>query len=557
MNKSILLISIVLLAFFLRFLHLGDVPPELNWDEVAWGYNAYSLSTDLRDEFGKFLPITYLESYGDFKPPVYAYLDIIPATLFGLTAFATRFPSAFFGSLTVLVSYFLVINLFPKSNRREWYGLATALFVAITPWHINLSRAAFEANVASFFIILGVTLFLYAMRKNPWLLALSAASFALTLYIFNTPRIVSPLLVLLLALSSYKELWNKKKQVVMALVVGLLITLPTVPFLLSPQASLRFREVNIFSDPDVVAISNQGIANDNNSYLSKAIHNRRVLYSLSYVKHYFDNFSPDFLFIHGDGNPKFSTQDVGELYIWDLPFFIAGIFLLAKRKEGKWWFVFLWLIAGIIPAATARETPHALRILTTLPTFHILIAYGFVTSAFFAKERIKQWRTVVTVTLVILLVNCLYYLHGYYTTYPYLYSGEWQAPYKESVAYVASVKDTYDQINITRKLGRPYMYYLFYTKEDPRIFRQTAIIARDPFGFVDVKGYDKYRFADDVFTIPTDSKKVLYVTQPGEVPETATIQKQFPLLNGQIGLVAFTVDQLPTKQATESAGKKR
>ena len=66
------------------------------------------------DEFGKFLPMTYLESFGDFKPPVYAYLDVLPVKLFGLTEFATRFPSAFFGTLTVLLTFFLVKEIIGK-----------------------------------------------------------------------------------------------------------------------------------------------------------------------------------------------------------------------------------------------------------------------------------------------------------------------------------------------------------------------------------------------------------------------------------------------------------
>src|SRR5579864_5348125 len=102
-RNSILLILIVIVAAFLRFYQLGTNPPSLTWDEVSWGYNAYSLGIDGRDEFGRFLPLNYLESFGDFKPPVYAYLDSIPIKVFGLNEFATRFPSAFLGTLTVLL----------------------------------------------------------------------------------------------------------------------------------------------------------------------------------------------------------------------------------------------------------------------------------------------------------------------------------------------------------------------------------------------------------------------------------------------------------------------
>src|SRR3989344_4820167 len=180
-NKTrIAFFIIIFLAFALRFVKLGSLPPSLTWDEASWGYNAYSLGVDARDEFGKFLPIQYLESFGDFKPPVYAYLDVFPVKIFGLNEFAVRFPSALFGVLTVLVTYFLTKRIFWDSKSKELYGLLSALFLAISQWHIMLSRAAFEPNVATFFLVGGVWLFICAMQKNSWNLIFSAIFFALS-----------------------------------------------------------------------------------------------------------------------------------------------------------------------------------------------------------------------------------------------------------------------------------------------------------------------------------------------------------------------------------------
>ena len=95
MNK--LLILIVLIGTVLRFYQLGINPPSLTWDEPALGYHAYSLAIDGKDEFGRLLPITYLESFGDYKPPVYAYLTAPFVKFLGLNEAAVRFPSALFG----------------------------------------------------------------------------------------------------------------------------------------------------------------------------------------------------------------------------------------------------------------------------------------------------------------------------------------------------------------------------------------------------------------------------------------------------------------------------
>ncbi|HUD05216.1 MAG TPA: glycosyltransferase family 39 protein [Patescibacteria group bacterium] len=537
-NYKLLLLLIVLIAGFLRFYQLGANPPSLTWDESAWGYNAYSIGIDGKDEFGRFLPHDYLESFGDFKPPMYAYLDVIPVKLLGLNEFSTRVPSALFGVLTVLLTYFLVKRIFWNSKEKQKYALASAFILAISPWHIMLSRAAFEANVATFFLVLGVWGFLAATQEKKWYLLISAVSFAVSMYTFNTARVVAPLLVIVLALLFRKRLFQIKKEVLIACIVGLVVFLPTFRFLLTPQAGLRFQEVNIFSDPGVVKVANQEIANDHNALWSKLIHNRRVLYSIEYVKHYFDNLSPTFLFIKGDGNPKFSIQSVGEMFIWDIPFVVIGILFLVKKREGNWWLVPLWLLIGIIPAATARETPHALRIEASLPMFQIISAYGFI----MLLSLVKRFKNLITVVLIgLLLINLAYFCHDYFAHYPAEFSGEWEYGYQQSIAYVQSVEKNYDNIQITNELGRPYIYYLFYTQTLPADYRKTAVIHRDAFGFVTVEAFGKYLFPDNYNYTLSKSKKVLYINTPYNLPKNKKVLKTFYLLNGQPVLVAYTL----------------
>ena len=401
-----------------------------------------------------------------------------------------------------------------------------------------LSRAAFEANVASFFIILGVWGFLAGVQDKKWYLIISSISFALSMYTFNTSRVVSPLLVIFLAVAFRKKLWQIRKETILAIIAGLIIFVPTFGFILSPQAAIRFQEVNIFSDSSIIKTSNQEITNDNNVFWSKIIHNRRILYSLDYVKHYFDNLSPNFLFIAGDGNPKFSTQDVGQMYIWDMVFFIGGAFILFKKREVNWWLIPLWLLLGIVPAATARETPHALRIETSLPTFQIIVAYGFIQ----LTDYFKKYKKIIIcfLFLLLLLLNFMYFYHNYFYHYANDYSGEWQYGYKQSIDYVKSVENNYDYIQVTNALGRPYIYYLFYTNKTPADYRKSAVIHRDAFGFVTVESFGKYIFPDNYNYALSSNKKVLYINSIYNLPKNIKILKTFYLRNGKPVLVAYT-----------------
>jgi len=536
------LLLIVLLAGVLRFWQLGTNPPALTWDEASWGYNAYSLGLTAKDEFGRLLPWNYLESFGDFKPPVYAYLTVLPVKIFGLNQFAVRFASAFLGTLTVVLVYWLVRQIFDRTKQSRLIGLLTGLLLAISPWHIMLSRAAFEANVASFFLIAGVTFFLLGIKKKGWFFLISALSLALAFQTFNTARIVGPLLLVGLVLGFKKEVWQRRTWLIAGGVLGAVLLLPTASFFFSPQSRLRYQEVNIFSDAAVITQANQQMANDDWVWWSSIIHNRRWGHTRAFLSHYFDHFKPSFLFIRGDGNPKFSTQDVGELYLVELPFLLLGVLMMIRRKPKNWWLIFYWLMIGILPAATARETPHALRIETTLPTWQILIALGLVSSWQWLKGKDISGRlkaVVVGSVALVFVFNLAYFQHGYWRHYPVEYSGEWQYGYSQAIDYVKLVGGQYDQVWFTAGLGRPYIYFLYHLGYQPDRFWQEAKIQRDPHGFVFVNGFGKYHFFRDGESLKPQGE-ALIIDLPDRIPEDEVIIQDFNLLNQELILSAYT-----------------
>ena len=548
LQKNIVLLIIVLLAFVLRVYNLGSLPPSLTWDEVSWGYNGYSLGNDLRDEFGEFLPIQYLESFGDFKPPVYAYLTAVSEKVIGLNEFAVRFPSALAGTLTVFLTYFLIKKIIPdkKSVRILHFeiniSLLTAFILAISPWHILLSRAAFEANVATLFIVLGVYLFFVSIEGRKTFFILSVLSFIISAYTFNTARIVAPVLLLSLCIGHYRTLFLRKKSVLIAFVIGFIVVLPLLLFMKSPQAKLRYQEVNIFSDIGIIERVNQQHINNNEALWSRVIQNRRLAYGAEYVRHYFDNLTPSFLFIKGDGNPKFSIQDVGQMYLWEIPFFIGGILLLFRRRSGSWWAIPIWILIGIAPAATARETPHALRIETIIPLFQFFTAYGMIYFLSYIQDSVKNkiTRTLIFGSMgLIISANFIFFIHNYFFHYAREFSGEWQYGYKEAVHFTESVKSNYQNIFFTEKMGRPYIYVLFYGKYDPKVFRKNAIVEREALGFVTVKKFDKYTFTKDPGQYANEKGKNLFVDVPSNIPADAIVKERIKLLNGHDTFVIY------------------
>src|SRR3989344_6933457 len=111
-------LAIIIIAGFLRFYRITEIPPGINRDEGSIGYTAYSLLKTGMDEYGRVFPVSF-ESFGDWKLPFYIYTVVPFVSLFGLSELAVRFPSALFGTLTVFITYLLVKELFNRGTTQN------------------------------------------------------------------------------------------------------------------------------------------------------------------------------------------------------------------------------------------------------------------------------------------------------------------------------------------------------------------------------------------------------------------------------------------------------
>ena len=88
MSRSILIV--IILAIIIRFAGLSVLPPALNRDEAAIGWNAYSLLKTGKDEHGIKWPLNF-KSIGDYKMPGYIYATILPIKFSALMNFLSVF----------------------------------------------------------------------------------------------------------------------------------------------------------------------------------------------------------------------------------------------------------------------------------------------------------------------------------------------------------------------------------------------------------------------------------------------------------------------------------
>ncbi len=530
-----LFLSTLLLAFIVRFFNLAKNPPALDWDEASIGYNAYSVLKTGRDEYGQFFPLSF-QSFGDFKPPLYIYLAIFPIAIFDLNEFSVRFPSALLGTVAVFISFFCVTYLFGSFRTRDKIALMACLFLAISPWHVQFSRAAFEANIGLFLTIAGIWFFMLGLKRAQFFI-LSVFTLLLSLYAYHSNRLVIPVFILGLLIYFRKTLLRDKRGIAIAAAVGVIITLPLiVSFFTMGGISARFKAVTALQVPDQLTdaklFRNQDEARG--EILGGLLHNRRILYSLNFISAYIDHFNLPYLFLKGDVYIRHNAHGMGILYLGDLFFIILGIYelLRSSQKDGRF-VIFLWFFVAPLASALTKGTPHAVRSLLYLPTYQIFSALGCLSAYSYAKSRGMKILKIVIIFL--LPVNFLYYLDLYHIHTPFEVSQAWQYGYKQAMAYVKENQGRFSKVIFTNKYDQPYIYFLFFNKIDPFWYQE---VWNNKKPSQDLRSFDKYEFRRINWETDDDLREVLIVGSSGDPPEipaeNVTIAKEINFLDGSV-----------------------
>jgi len=535
--NKILLGLVIVFAFFLRFYKVAEIPPALNWDETSIGYNAYSILKTGRDEWGKLLPV-HFKSYGEYKLPAQVYASIPGIAIFGLNGLGVRITPVVYGTLTVLLLFFLARELF----KNRWVGLGSAFLLAISPWHIQLTRASFESSFSVFWVTLGVWLFVKGFtNKKYWLL--SVIPFVISIYTYNAARVFTPLFLIALFLIYRKEILKNTKTVILGILIFALSMIPLASFVISGEATARLQLVSITDDPGFTLRINEARGATNlPEPLPRLIHNKATHFVYVFAGNYLSHFTPDFLFINGAGHKQHHVQGIGELYAIQAPFILAGLYFLFK-KNNKWrWLLTSWLLLAFIPVSvTVDSIPNALRTLLAAIPYQIITALGFYEIfKMLNRKNFLRW-AMVAASAIVLVTSFKAYLNNYYNEYPKLYSRDWQYGYKEAVSYIKDNYSNYDLIVFSRTYGEPHMFTLFFLNWNPASYQNDPNLNRfEAYQWIWVLNFDKFYFPDlgDSGTHYQDivnanpGKKILFIGKSGDLPDSLPRLLTVDFLNG-------------------------
>lgn len=536
--KNKLLVLFLILGSIFRLYSLSSLP-ALNADEAAIGYNAYSLIETGKDEHGNAWPI-HFQSFNDYKPGGYFYAALPFVYAFGLNVWSVRIPGVIFGVLGILLIYLLSKELTEKRR----LSLISALFLAVSPWHLHFSRGGWEVNMATTLILAGVLFFIKGVKQNKYL-ALSMIAFAASLYTYHAARVIVPLIGFSLLLVYRKKLFEKEniKLFLGSLLLGSLLVIPLAFDFLGDAGSARASGVSIFADRGYIDRINEkrGRYSDSGSIEAKIIHNKPKEIALEFSRNYFEHFWGEFLFLSGDDIQRNKIPEEGMLFLFQAPLILLAFVSISKQKRKGLLVVLLWLFIAPIPAALTFQSPHALRAQNMVIPLTILSAYGANEILNFLSNNLTRNSIIVSIYIAFALVfswSVLRYLHQYYVhlakTYPY----SSQYGLKEMSGFVSENLSKYNSIVITTRYDQPYIMYLFYTKYPPKDFQNNhTLTLRDEFGFSTVEKLDKLIFKGINFEKDKEEyRNALILGSDEEIPDEANVVHE---VYGENGVLYF------------------
>lgn len=366
-------LSLLAMTAGLRLWQLDQLPPGLFFDEAYNGIDARAILE------GQAWPLYFVGNNG--REPLFIYWQALWVALLGYTPYALRVAAAIVGILTIPACYFAAHHLIPTITSAEkpatqrgamvWPALVAATVLALSFWHLSLSRLAFRVILLPLLSALAMALFWRAWqsgrtRHYGW----AGLALALTLYTYTAARLL-PLVLLLFLLfagvqrflqrqGSVKSWWQQGQAIRRGLLVmGFTWLLGALPFLYTVAQDptllvARTGDVSIFTVTQKEMPGTPG----------ERLWENLVKTSLSF-------------YTQGDENPRHNLPARPYLdWPMALLFTLGGLRALWQIRQQRLQLLLIWLGVMATPTLLSTEAPHTLRMAGMLPPLVILIGFG-------------------------------------------------------------------------------------------------------------------------------------------------------------------------------------
>jgi len=438
-HHVVIFLFIFLLAVFLRSWGFGEYPAGLNLDEAIMAYDAYADLTYGMDQNGNHNPV-YNVSFGNGQSMGYNYIMRPFIEKFGLNIIAVRLPMLILSIISLIFFYLLI---------RHLCGINTALLglflLALNPWHIMLSRWAFDCNLAPL-IFLPAVYYITISHKKPVFFILGMFLLGLSCYGYATVLMLYAVFIPLLA---WQMFHNKIIPLQYAIPGFLIFVLVSAPLML-------WWFINTFDYP---AFELFGL------YIPRMT----VLRSITAVNIVVDNFKyfGEFMLTGNDGLISNAISPFGPFYSFMLAFIFFGIYVLFTKFKGKASEMKFWLISAIILALVVNININRVNMIF----FPLIFA-----AALGIAEIQKHVKFFVPVLACLIITTTAVFVNVYITSFnqdnQYMYFNL----YDKAIEYAVQNSPPNSTIYVSG-VSAPYVFVLYATKMPPQQFINTAVYA--------------------------------------------------------------------------------
>ena len=489
-KKLFLLVTAIVLVAA-QLYHRSTIPPGLSNDETNIGYEAWSIATTGRDQWGRVLPITF-EGFGNWSLPIYIYLLAPFLAVFGPTIMAVRFLSFFIWVGLTITTFFLIRVLKPKLLGLQ---IIAPIMVGMTPWIFALTRTATEVPLATLFFMISV-IFFFRQQRSTKTLVISALFSMLAFLSYYGMWIFLPLFWGGVFWRLKSEVRLNRDVVVPLLLVALITAIVVARISVAQHGNSRLSQVNVTTDPALVGGLNDRRGACSMMYspvLCRIVYNRPILYGAQFLRNYLSHFSIREWFLTNSNNGLLPPG--GFFLSIQAPLFFLGLWEIFRRSSkidqailGSWLF-----LSPLADSVTGEG--NFTRAFLMAPIIAIISSYGFISLKKLARLTIALLMAASGISFFVTYVTFFPVFHSYYTHYEYQPLMEILRKEKNIPIFISSrVRDT-----------KQYIFYLFYQSVRPADFQNYlhVIRERDEGGWIWVKQIEQWHFVKSI-PLPDD-----------------------------------------------------
>lgn len=457
---------------------LGSIPPGLSNDEANIGYEAWSIATTGRDQWGNFLPVVF-EGFGNWSLPVYIYATAPFVGIFGPTIPAVRLVSA----LSYVAIVLAVVGI--MKQLRPQLALPAAAMTAATPWIYGLTRVANEVPLAMAFFLLAVYFFLLARRKRT-LIVFSFVSIMLAMLTYYGIWVLAVSFAILFGYLHYRRGAFTNATFIALPVVFMLGAVFMYQASAAQRGNARLAQVNLTTDRAIVGELNahRGVCNTTFSPLvCRLVFNKPMLFTGEFVSNYLSHFSVREWFITSAN--KGILPPGGYFLAIQVPLLLAGLWVVLSRGSALEKGIFAgWLV--IAPLADSITGPgNFTRAFLIAPAVPVLSAYALLILPKLLTKAVLGLFVLAWLRFQLAYLSYFPTFQANYTHYEYLPLMQQLGGETKPIFLSSRYRDT-----------KQYVFYLFYQGILPRDFQRNQNVLRetDADKWVWVKQIDNWNF---------------------------------------------------------------